>query len=84
MGFDGVGRMPCFCAPLLGIRQWFRLPCVGTSSDMCAEAAKRMERVTGIEPALPAWEAGVLPLNYTRAAGLPQHDIQLYSPPPHG
>ena len=25
------------------------------------------ERVTGIEPALPAWEAGVLPLNYTRA-----------------
>lgn len=28
-----------------------------------------MERVTGIEPALPAWEAGVLPLNYTRASG---------------
>ncbi len=27
-----------------------------------------MERVTGIEPALPAWEAGVLPLNYTRAS----------------
>ena len=26
----------------------------------------RFERVTGIEPALPAWEAGVLPLNYTR------------------
>jgi hypothetical protein len=25
-----------------------------------------MERVTGIEPAYPAWEAGVLPLNYTR------------------
>ena len=24
------------------------------------------ERVTGIEPAPPAWEAGVLPLNYTR------------------
>jgi hypothetical protein len=32
-----------------------------------------MERVTGIEPALSAWEAEVLPLNYTRA--LPrQHD----------
>ena len=26
-----------------------------------------MERVTGIEPALSAWEAEVLPLNYTRA-----------------
>ena len=25
-----------------------------------------MERVTGIEPAYPAWKAGVLPLNYTR------------------
>lgn len=25
-----------------------------------------MERVMGIEPTLPAWEAGVLPLNYTR------------------
>ena len=26
----------------------------------------RMERVTGIEPAFSAWEADVLPLNYTR------------------
>jgi hypothetical protein len=26
------------------------------------------ERVTGIEPALSAWEADVLPLNYTRAS----------------
>ena len=25
-----------------------------------------LERVTGIEPASPAWKAGVLPLNYTR------------------
>jgi hypothetical protein len=24
------------------------------------------ERVKGIEPSCPAWEAGVLPLNYTR------------------
>ena len=29
-----------------------------------------MERVTGIEPALSAWEADVLPLNYTRASAL--------------
>ena len=26
-----------------------------------------MERVTGIEPAYRAWEARVLPLNYTRS-----------------
>jgi dCTP deaminase len=29
-----------------------------------------MERVTGIEPALSAWEADVLPLNYTRVSTL--------------
>ena len=34
--------------------------------DLTATAA--WERVTGIEPALSAWEADVLPLNYTRAA----------------
>src|SRR5690242_18155276 len=28
-----------------------------------------LERVTGIEPALSAWEADVLPLNYTRERG---------------
>ena len=28
---------------------------------------KIMERVMGIEPTLPAWKAGVLPLNYTRS-----------------
>jgi Phage integrase family len=30
-------------------------------------ALSQTERVTGIEPALSAWEADVLPLNYTRA-----------------
>ena len=25
-----------------------------------------MKRMTGIEPAYPAWEAGVLPMNYIR------------------
>jgi hypothetical protein len=30
--------------------------------------ALEMERVTGIEPAYFAWEANVLPLNYTRPA----------------
>lgn len=28
-----------------------------------------IKRVTGIGPATPAWEAGILPLNYTRNAG---------------
>jgi hypothetical protein len=28
-----------------------------------------MERVNGIEPSYAAWEAAVLPLNYTREAG---------------
>src|SRR5437764_11452357 len=28
--------------------------------------AKASQRVKGIEPSCPAWEAGVLPLNYTR------------------
>ena len=32
-----------------------------------AQLLMRMERVMGIEPTLAAWEAAVLPLNYTRA-----------------
>ncbi len=34
-----------------------------------------MERVTGIEPALSAWEADVLPLNYTRAPTTPNQFV---------
>ncbi len=30
----------------------------------------QMERVMGIEPTSSAWEAEVLPLNYTRAANM--------------
>ena len=33
----------------------------------------RVERVTGIEPALSAWEADVLPLNYTRKRHRPAY-----------
>ena len=29
-------------------------------------ACRFLERVKGLEPSYPAWEAGVLPLNYTR------------------
>ncbi len=31
---------------------------------------KKLERVMGIEPTQPAWKAGILPLNYTRAKAL--------------
>ena len=36
-----------------------------TCSD-CSFAEYQLERVTGIEPAWPAWKAGALPLSYTR------------------
>jgi hypothetical protein len=46
----------------------------------------KMERVMGIEPTLAAWEAAVLPLNYTRGAlillGATTHR-QLAGIPPH-
>ena len=34
-----------------------------------------MERVMGIEPTYAAWEAAVLPLNYTRAMGYRSRDV---------
>ena len=36
-------------------------------------SSKPLERTTGIEPAFPAWEAGVLPLNHIRT-----EEIQLF------
>ena len=36
------------------------------SSTKLGLSAKNVERVTGIEPAWPAWKAGALPLSYTR------------------
>jgi hypothetical protein len=46
-----------------------RLTHVRVGSQMSSPAIERseMERVMGIEPTLVAWEATVLPLNYTRA-----------------
>ncbi len=40
-----------------------------------------MERVTGIEPAFSAWEADVLPLNYTRERSDATKGAQLESAP---
>lgn len=36
----------------------------------CWGALGKMERVEGIEPSTKAWEAFVLPLNYTRSKRL--------------
>ncbi len=49
-----------------------------------------MERVMGIEPTLEAWEAAVLPLNYTRSGVVPSAQSEaeaaiiarLFSSPP--
>jgi hypothetical protein len=38
------------------------------TGDIVSDLGFHVERVTGIEPALSAWEADVLPLNYTRTA----------------
>ena len=39
-----------------------------------------VERVKGIEPSYAAWEAAVLPLNYTREAGIVRHWLQYRGP----
>ena len=38
----------------------------------------RLERVMGIGPTQPAWKAGVLPLNYTRASCIMLKDYNKY------
>ena len=35
--------------------------------DWIFKDGRELERVTGIEPVSEAWEAAVLPLNYTRS-----------------
>ncbi len=43
---------------------------VTRESNIRAKRGSLYERVTGIEPAWPAWKAGALPLSYTREANL--------------
>ena len=43
------------------------LQSAGRCSTRRARPSARLERVKGIEPSYAAWEAAVLPLNYTRA-----------------
>ena len=43
----------------------------GTNKKAAHRAAFSLERIAGIEPVTPAWEAGVLPLNYIRKMQYP-------------
>ena len=38
----------------------------GTKKEPARTLSMVMERMKGVEPSCPAWEAGVLPMNYTR------------------
>lgn len=38
-----------------------------------------LERMRGIEPPLPAWEAGVLPLNHIRMIGVLWLELLYYT-----
>ena len=41
----------------------------GGAEILCIQRDVQLEPMTGIEPAPPAWEAGVLPLNYIGKRG---------------
>ena len=63
----GCGWMP-WCCPRVD-KMWTRRSRSGRSPALVQVGhAEGLERVTGIEPALQAWEARVLPLNYTRVS----------------
>ena len=77
--------------PAVGGSQWAAAECqrgeslcgnsLRTLLDFCGSPQNdAVERVKGIEPSLSAWEAEVLPLNYTRIAGRPlrQYNISLF------
>ena len=52
-----------FCTLCMGV---LRAACKGVNSRMESTYYRDVERVKGIEPSYEAWEAAVLPLNYTR------------------
>jgi hypothetical protein len=54
----------------------FRLPLSPCPSLALETLFYQLERVKGIEPLSKAWEALVLPLNYTRASGLRRPETQ--------
>ena len=77
-GRPGPSRRPCGAVPTGrcpgapvcgggGPRAWAVCDETDEKPGTVRIRAFPVERVTGIEPALSAWEAEVLPLNYTRA-----------------
>ena len=47
-----------------------RIAAINKSDERCLSVqTSSWERVTGVEPASPAWKAGALPLSYTRVHG---------------
>src|SRR5690348_14781592 len=66
--------MPAFrdiSAPSAGHPSVIPQDATGSADVSKGGRGKFLERVTGIEPAQPAWKAGTLPLSYTRAAPEP-------------
>ncbi len=67
--YQGSALPPELCEPILAICEPFPALCE-SNPTLCesfpALCEPNLERVAGIEPAQPAWKAGVLPLNYTR------------------
>ena len=59
---DPVGGGPC-----AGRGAYRKLGCCAEDYSVALVGAVNLERVMGIEPTLSAWEAEVLPLNYTRS-----------------
>ena len=47
-------------------------------SPLILTSLVELERVMGIGPTLPAWKAGILPLNYTRKTSCTDNAYKLY------
>ena len=47
---------------------WVVVPILFSLGDVSTDVANPLERVTGIEPVIPTWKDGVLPLHHTREA----------------
>ena len=64
-----VQALSVYSRPDSAVDRWWQIgsPCSGVASTLLSWAFV-VERVTRIELALSAWEADVLPLNYTRNA----------------
>src|SRR4051794_5788253 len=67
----GYAGLPRYLSPVGGTPLGNPARCAGFGKCVKGGVRKFLERVTGIEPAQPAWKAGTLPLSYTRVAPEP-------------